>query len=187
MEKTDEELAILVKQNDDDAMEELFRRYKPLINKISRSYFLYGADKDDIMQEAMLGLYKACLSFNNKVASFYTFANICIKRKILDAIKIANSQKNKMLSESLSLDYDEDESENYLNNEHSPDRKIIENENFNELKSKIFGNLSDFELIVLKYYLQGENYVGIAQRLKKSPKSIDNALGRIRQKLRLII
>ena len=108
MERTDEELAMLVKSGDESAVEELFLRYKPVLNQICNNFFILGAEKDDIMQEAMIGLYKACMSFNKNVASFYTFANVCIKRKVLDAIKAANSKKSQMLSQSLPIAFDDE-------------------------------------------------------------------------------
>ncbi len=181
MELTDEQLAQMVKQGDEMAMEELFARYKQVLTVTCRNFFLFGSEPEDLMQEAMLGLYKACLSYNPQVASFSTFANICIKRKVLDAIKIANSQKNKMLTDSISITTDEED--NILSYEGNPDQQVVDSENFNELKQEIFCKLSDFELIVLKYYIQGLSYSQIATRLNKSPKSIDNALSRIKQKL----
>lgn len=183
MELTDEQLALKVQQGDDFAIEQLFKRYKPLLNKVCRSFFLFGADADDLMQEAMIGLYKACLSYKKEVANFNTFANICVKRKVLDAVKKSNSLKNKMISDSLPLNFDEDGLNDIASEKLNPDEKIIESENFNELKEKIFCKLSDFELLVLKYYLQGWSYNKIATKLNKTSKSVDNALARIKQKL----
>ena len=183
MEYTDEQLALMVKQGDDFALEVLFKRYKPTLNKICRSFFLFGADADDLMQEAMIGLYKACLSYKKELANFNTFANICVKRKVLDAVKKANSKNNKILSLSVPLDIDEENLTEIASETPNPDERIIENENFNELKAKIFYKLSDFELLVLKYYLQGYTYDKIAKKLNKSLKSCDNALTRIKQKL----
>ena len=182
MEKTDEQLVTLVKKGDELAMEELFVRYKPILNKICHSFFVFGAEPEDLMQEAMMGLYKACLSYENKLASFQTFASVCIKRKVLDAVKKANRINNKILNESLSL-FDEEEVTLVTSEEINPDERIIEIENFNELKNEIFCKLSDFELLVLKYYLQKLSYSQIAKKLNRSPKSIDNALSRIKQKL----
>ena len=181
MELTDEQLALKVKQGDDLAMEKLCARYKTVLTKTCRNFFLFGAEPEDLMQEAMLGLYKACISYNPKVASFTTFANICIKRKVLDAVKRANSLKNKLLSESISLTTDEED--NFLTFDGNPDQQIVDHEDFNELKQEIFYKLSDFEIIVLKYYLQGLSYNQIATKLDKNPKSVDNALSRIKQKL----
>ena len=179
--ETDEQLALKVQKGDDYAIELLFERYKPLLNKICRSFFLFGAESQDLMQEAMIGLYKACMNFNEQIASFQTFANICVKRRILDAVKKSNSQKNKIIDESFSITPDEED--NFLSLEGNPDQHIVENENFNELKQEIFCKLSDFELIVLKYYLQGLSYNQIATKLNRPAKSVDNALSRIKQKL----
>lgn len=188
MELTDEQLVLKVKQGDDLAMEQLFLRYKPLLNNICRSFFLFGSEPEDLMQEAMMGLYKACLSYKKEVASFSTFANICIKRKVLDAVKKANRFGNKILTDSISLNADDDNDisqiATFIQN---PDDKIIEIENFNELKQEIFCKLSDFELLVLKYYLQGLTYSQIAIKLERTVKSVDNALLRIKQKLQPLI
>lgn len=187
MEKTDEELAVLVKAGDDNAIDELFVRYKPLLSQICNSYFILGAEKQDLMQEAMVGLYKACMSFNKNVASFATYANICIKRKVLDALKVANSKKNQMLSQSVSFVYDDEDQSLNIPCEDDVFENLIQRENFNELKDVIFKILSDFELLVLKYYVQGLSYHEIAQKLGKTEKSIDNAVGRVKQKLRPLI
>lgn len=183
--KTDEELAILVKSGDQLAVEELFKRYKPLLNKICHTYFLFGADNDDLMQEAMIGLYKACMTFNKDVASFNTYANICVKRKVIDSIKIATSKKNSFLNKSVSID---DEQETITPRTiRDPDQIVVDLENFAELKEKIFDNLSDFELLVLKYFLQGFDYSDIAKKLGKSKKCVDNALSRIKLKLKNVV
>lgn len=184
MEKTDEQLALLVKSGDEYAVEQLFLRYKQLLNQICNSYFVIGAEKEDLMQEAMVGLYKACMSFNPKVASFNTYANICIKRKVLDAIKVANSKKNQMLSQSLPFVYDDEDQELNIPCEDDVFEGLIQKENFSELKQGIFEVLSDFELLVLKYYVQRQSYHQIAQKLGKSEKSIDNAVVRIKTKLK---
>lgn len=183
MEKTDEELAVLVKSGDESAIEELFLRYKPVLNQICNNFFILGAEKDDVMQEAMIGLYKACMSFNESVASFYTFANVCIKRKVLDAIKAANSKKSQMLSQSLPIAFDDEEQNSNLPCDKNAFQELIEKENFDELKKYIFDVLSDFELLVLKNYVQGLSYQEIAQKLEKPVKSVDNAVARIKQKL----
>ena len=173
MERTDEELAMLVKSGDESAVEELFLRYKPVLNQICNNFFILGAEKDDIMQEAMIGLYKACMSF----------ANVCIKRKVLDAIKAANSKKSQMLSQSLPIAFDDEEQGSNIPCDKNVFQELIEKENFDELKKYIFDVLSDFELLVLKNYVQGLSYQEIAQKLEKPVKSVDNAVARIKQKL----
>ena len=170
MERTDEELAMLVKSGDESAVEELFLRYKPVLNQICNNFFILGAEKDDIMQEAMIGLYKACMSFNKNVAS-------------LDAIKAANSKKSQMLSQSLPIAFDDEEQGSNIPCDKNVFQELIEKENFDELKKYIFDVLSDFELLVLKNYVQGLSYQEIAQKLEKPVKSVDNAVARIKQKL----
>lgn len=190
---SDEILTQKAKQGDIKSLDFLMQKYKKLANKIARSYFLLGAEYDDLLQEAMIGLYKAILSFNkDSTASFHTFAHMCITRNVQSAVKTANRQKNQILNSSLSLDekvesgfsFDETNDINlFVLSTKSPDEKLIENENFVEIKEKIKDALSNFELKVLMHYLSGESYTQIAQKLNVENKSIDNALSRIRNKL----
>lgn len=190
---SDEILTQKAKQGDIKSLDFLMQKYKKLANKIARSYFLLGAEYDDLLQEAMIGLYKAISSFNkDSTASFHTFAHMCITRNVQSAVKTANRQKNQILNSSLSLDekvesgfsFDETNDINlFVLSTKSPDEKLIENENFVEIKEKIKDALSNFELKVLMHYLSGESYTQIAQKLNVENKSIDNALSRIRNKL----
>jgi RNA polymerase sporulation-specific sigma factor len=190
---SDELLTQKAKQGDIKSLDFLMQKYKKLANKIARSYFLLGAEYDDLLQEAMIGLYKAISSFNkDSTASFHTFAHMCITRNVQSAVKTANRQKNQILNSSLSLDekvesgfsFDETNDINlFVLSTKSPDEKLIENENFVEIKEKIKDALSNFELKVLMHYLSGESYTQIAQKLNVENKSIDNALSRIRNKL----
>lgn len=191
--KTDEELIVLSKQGSDKATQDLFERYKSTIQKISRGYFLFGADDEDLIQEGMIGLYKAVLGYDKqKEASFKTFANICIRRNILSAIKKSNTQKNKVLNESLSLSglknfEEEDEGQLYLpTNTKSVDQKLIEQENLKEVKKQIQEKLSSFEISVLSLYLKGMSYEEMAKHLDAPKKSVDNALSRIKSKLKFL-
>ena len=187
---TDEELSSLAQKGDENAVNELLSRYKSLINKISRSYFLVGGDIEDIIQEGMIGLYKAIMNYSGeKNASFKTFASTCIKNQIQSAIRIASSEKNKVLSTALSiqdqnLDEDEEEMEIILPSSiPSPDDKILEKENVEEIFKIIKSTLSELEQNVLMLYLKGYNYNEISSKMNISKKSIDNALSRIKNKL----
>lgn len=188
---TDEELIKLISTGDEQAEDELLERYKNLIVKISRRYFLVGGDIEDIIQEGMFGLYKAIKGFSQqKNTSFKTFAIICIKHQIQTAIKKANTNKNRPLSTTVSLQsYDTlNESMDFLPIELvldiSPDEELINKENLTDLKNKIKSSLSSLEYKVLQLFLQGYSYKEISQTLKVSSKSIDNSLTRIKTKLR---
>lgn len=192
---TDEELIRLAKGGDSSSLEFLLARYKTLASKIARSYFLVGAEYEDILQEAMIGLYKAYCSFDEKNGTaFAIFAKKCIERNIQSAVKSANRQKNYLLNSSVSLssqgglkisnDEKDDDIELILpSSSLSPDEKLIESEKLLEIKEQIIKTLSVFELKVLTEYLKGNNYQDIARTLNETPKSIDNALTRIKHKL----
>ena len=187
---TDEELSIKAQSGDQNALNELLSKYKSLINKVSRSYFLIGGDMEDIIQEGMIGLYKAIMNFNeNKNASFKTFANTCIKNQIQTAVKIASSEKNKVLSTALPImeEKNDDEVEEMEiiipSTIPSPDFTVVEKESFKEIFDEIKENLSSLEFKVLLLYLKGFSYNEISQSLNISKKSIDNALSRIKNKL----
>lgn len=188
---TDEELIVATQNGDDAAENQLFERYKDLVTKISRGYFIVGGDIEDLIQEGMIGLYKAIKGFSpQKDASFKTFATICIKHQIQTAIKRASANKNKPLSSAVSLQSFDKTSENMdylpleLVLEVTPAERAIDKENFFALKQSIKECLSEFEIKILKQYLQGYSYKEIASNLNISQKSIDNALSRIKSKLR---
>lgn len=192
---TDEELAIQAKMGNQDAMSELFARYKNLVNKLSRSFFLAGGDVEDLIQEGMIGLYKAIQNYSaDKNASFKTFATLCVKHQIQTAIKIASAEKNKILSSALPIaeqtDFDDDDDSDgeiiIPSSQPSPDTQVIEKENQKELLNKINKTLSEMERKVLSLYLQGYSYNEIANLSKISKKSIDNALTRIKNKLQFL-
>ena len=175
-------------------------KYKTLVNSVARRYFLIGAEQEDLIQEGMIGLYKACVGYSeNHSASFKTFAYLCINRAIQSAIRVANKKNNIILNNAISLnkqngislhnggEIEEDESVFYLpSNEPTPENKIIEQENYHELLEQIREILSIFEYRVLKLYLKGEKCDAIAQDLQKDYKSIDNALTRIKNKLNFL-
>ena len=196
MQRTDEELVQMIKLGIEEAEEELFARYKPVVSSVARSYFLMGAELDDLIQEGMIGLYKACQKFSEKQASFKTFAYLCIKRQIQTAVKQANRQKNKMLNNYISLDSQggyktgengEDEAVLILpSKELSPDAEMIQKENYKEIVKKIKSALSPLELKVLTLYLKGNSYQTISVEVGKSCKSVDNLLYRIKNKLEFL-
>lgn len=188
---TDEELSIKAQSGDENAVNTLLSKYKSLVNQIARSYFLTGGDMEDIVQEGMIGLYKAIKHFNNsKTASFKTFASTCIKHQIQSAIRIASSAKNQVLSTAVpivdKINNEEDEEKIEIifpSDLPSPDDKLLEQERMQEIKDKIKKSLSTLELKVLSLYLKGYSYNEISSIGNISKKSIDNALSRIKNKL----
>lgn len=191
---TDEELVEKSKQGNQQAFEVLARKYKFFLQKITRCYFLVGSDQDDLIQEATIALFKAIQSFDSSQStSFKTFASLVVKRHILSSIKQSNTQKNKILNESLSLSNlqnSEDEEESFLylpNYVLNLDEKLIEKEKLEEIKEKIIKSLSKMELNILNEYLKGYSYQTIAEKLATNPKSVDNALSRIKNKLQFLL
>ena len=178
-------------EGNEEAIEKLFSIFKPLVNKIARSYFLTGGDIEDLVQEGMIGLFKAIKNFKqNKNTSFKTFATTCIKNQIQSAIRVASSEKNMILSTALSIEQpnvidDEDEEIEIVlpSPLPKPDEKIENKENFKEIARKIISALSQLELKILIDYLKGYNYNEIALKNKITKKSVDNALSRIKNKL----
>ena len=192
----DNELVLLANDGDDVAMEVLISRYKNFVRAKTRSYFLIGADRDDIIQEGMLGLFKAIRDFDTtKNNSFKTFAELCVTRQIITAIKTATRLKHTPLNNYVSFNKPvyEDETEKtlleILNNrlDLDPEEIVINKEKLEETEEKIKKSLSKFENIVLTLYLQGKNYQEIAIALEKPAKSIDNALQRIKKKIMTVI
>ncbi|PIU25952.1 MAG: RNA polymerase sporulation sigma factor SigH [Candidatus Infernicultor aquiphilus] len=191
----DEELVYLACQGDLVAEEYLINKYKRLVKMKARSYFLIGADTEDIIQEGMIGLYKAVRNFQfKKLSSFKAFAELCITRQIITAIKSATRQKHIPLNSYVSLNrpiYSEDSDRTLLDivdnmNINDPQDLFLNNEKLNILKKKIKRILSDLERDVLESYLDAKTYQEIAGELGRHVKSIDNALQRIKRKLELI-
>lgn len=189
---TDEDLVALAAGGSSQAMELLLEKFKPFVRAKARSYYLVGADRDDIMQEGMIGLYKAIRDYRpHKNAQFPTFAEVCIKRQMITAIKGATRQKHKPLSGYISLDKPmfEDEGERTLADVlcdvriTNPEELIIGQEEYENIEKSIRKRLSEVESQVLALFLQGKSYQEIAQRLNRHTKSIDNALQRIRSKI----
>ncbi len=190
--KSDEELVDAVREGNSEALEYLINKYKNFVRAKARSYFLIGADREDIVQEGMIGLYKSIRDFRgDKLASFKAFAELCITRQIITAIKTATRQKHIPLNSYVSLDkpiYDEDSDRTLLDvicgtKVTDPEELMINKEEFCGLEDKMGEILSDLERRVLMLYLDGRSYQEIAVDLDRHVKSIDNALQRVKRKL----
>ncbi|WP_341533978.1 RNA polymerase sporulation sigma factor SigH [Sporosalibacterium faouarense] len=188
----DEEIIKDAKNGEPRALEYLIKKYKNFVRAKARSYFLIGADKEDIIQEGMIGLYKAIRDYReDKLSSFRAFAELCITRQIITAIKTATRQKHIPLNSYVSLNkpiYDEESDRTLLDilsgvKITDPEELIISREELNHIESKIGEILSDLEWEVLMSYLQGKSYQEIAVDLDRHVKSIDNALQRVKRKL----
>ena len=188
----DEQLVWQSQNGDHLAEAQLLDKYKPLVKAKSRAYFLIGADSEDIIQEGMIGLYKAIRDYDKeKNASFRSFAELCINRQMITAIKAATRQKHQPLNSYVSLNkpvFENDSEETYLDLLRegellNPEALLIGQENKNFLENQMIKNLSSFESRVLTLYLQGRSYFEIANMLNKQEKSIDNALQRVKKKL----
>jgi RNA polymerase sporulation-specific sigma factor len=187
----DEELIKLVHSGDKNALDFLIGKYNDIVSMKANKFFIIGAEKEDMVQEGMIGLYKAIKSFDvEKQNSFKTFANLCIERQLITAIKTSNRQKHIPLNSSFSLNtsaYDENDETSIME---ILDTKLVEDpletitkkEYFEAVESRIDKNLSTFEKKVLDFYVQGESYVNIAIKLDAQVKAVDNAIQRIRKK-----
>ena len=190
---TDEEIIKEIRKGDKQALTYLMNKYKEIVNLKVGKYFMVGAEKEDIIQEGLIGLFKAIKTFNaEKNNTFKTFANMCIERQLITAIKSSNRQKHMPLNSYLSLNmsaYDNEE-ENGAELMDTFDSKTIEDpletiinkEYYDEIEKSIDKTLSQFEKQVLDRYMKGESYVTIAKKLDSPVKSVDNAIQRIRKK-----
>lgn len=189
----DETLIALYHDGDENAIDTLFERYKNLVRKKAKAMYLAGGDNDDLIQEGMIGLYKAVRDYNqNKDTAFSTFASMCINRQMITAVTASNRKKNAPLNGYVSFDQPasvDQESDMKLSdvlqseNEQNPEKLFIDREDTESLQNKVAAVVSPFENKVLQLYLEGKNYIEISEKLDKSPKSIDNALQRIRNKV----
>ncbi len=191
----EEELICLANQGDSIAEEIIINKYKKLVKVKARSYFLIGADTEDIIQEGMIGLYKAVRNYQlKKISSFKAFAELCITRQIITAIKSATRQKHIPLNSYISLNrpiFNEDSDRTLLDivdslSTNDPQDLFLNNEKLESLRKRINKILSDLERDVLEAYLEAKSYQEISQQLGRHVKSIDNALQRIKRKLELI-
>ncbi|BCK00871.1 RNA polymerase sporulation sigma factor SigH [Anaerocolumna chitinilytica] len=198
--KSDDEIIALIRGGDSYAMDYMLTKYKNLVKNKAKALFLIGGDKEDLIQEGMIGLYKAIRDYGTeKDSSFYSFADLCISRQMYSAIKASNRKKNIPLNTYVSLytpaysenaDFEEKETladvviQNKISN---PEELVIDKESTSMLEYELVRHLSQFEKTVLDLYLHDYSYLQIADKLKKEPKSIDNALQRIRLKLNTVL
>ena len=194
----DEQLIRKLREGETAIMDYIISKYKYLVIRAAKAMYLLGGENDDLIQEGMIGLFKAVRDFDiNQETSFYSFAELCISRQMYTAIKLSQRQKHMPLNSYISLydvkgmDYDEKQSplieqlETETNN--NPEELFLDKERMLMLVHELNERLSDMERRVLHLHLKGEDYRSIADLLDKSPKSIDNALQRIRQKMRTIL
>jgi RNA polymerase sporulation-specific sigma factor len=197
---SDEEIVNRIQQGDQSAMDFLLEKYKYLVRSKAKALFLIGGDKDDLIQEGMIGLYKAIRDYqSDKDNSFFNFADLCISRQIYSAIKASNRKKNIPLNTYISLytpaygensDVEEKEAlvdiihQKYVSN---PEELVIDKENTSMIEYELVRRLSDLEKQVLNLYMQDLKYIKIAEVLSKEPKTIDNALTRIKTKLNQVL
>ncbi|MBM7869583.1 RNA polymerase sporulation-specific sigma factor [Clostridium pascui] len=191
-EMLDEEIVSQAKAGDSRAQEYLINKYENFVKSKAKSYFLIGADKEDIYQEGMIGLYKAIRDFkSDKLSSFKAFAELCVTRQIITAIKTATRQKHIPLNTYISLNkpiYDEESDRTLMDilseaKVADPEELIISREEINHIQTEIGEVLSDLEMEVLMSYIDGKSYQEIACDLDRHAKSIDNALQRVKRKL----
>ena len=189
---TDERVIAFIQGGDAMAQDYIIHKYKSLVKVKSRAYFLIGADKEDIIQEGMIGLYKAIRDYRqDKPASFHSFAELCITRQIITAIKTATRQKHAPLNSYISLNKsvdDEDTVKSYIDllvetSMLNPEDILIGREDKRYIENHIAKNLSPLECRVLNLYMQGKTYLEIACMTERNEKSIDNAIQRIRHKV----
>ena len=191
---TDEDLVEITKSGDKSAFEYLLNKYKELVNIKVSKYYIVGAEKDDIIQEGLIGLFKAIKSYKSDMKnSFKSFANMCIERQLITAIKSSNRQKHMPLNSYLSLNvsaYDEEDGKSdtplidVFNTTliEDPLDTITKKEYYQNIEKTIDKSLSDFEKKVLNKYINGKSYIEIAEDLDTPVKSVDNAIQRIRKK-----
>jgi RNA polymerase sporulation-specific sigma factor len=188
----DEDIVEIARNGDPEALEYLIAKYKNFVRAKAKSYFLIGADREDIIQEGMIGLYKAVRDYNrDKLTSFKAFAELCITRQIITAIKTATRQKHIPLNSYVSLNkpiYDEESDRTLLDilsgaKITDPEQLIISREELSNMEIKVKEILSDLEMEVLESYLEGKSYQEIAIELDRHVKSVDNALQRVKRKL----
>ena len=192
-EYTDEELVDRLHQGENEIMDYILEKYKPLVRKQTNALFLIGGENEDLIQEGMIGLFKAIRDYDDtKEATFFYFAQLCIKRQLASALEASNRKKHIPLNNYVSFSSDENDNGAALEatisqGVESPEQMVLEQEKVIEFKEQIRAKLSKMEKEVLNLYLEGYNYTQIAKIMEKTPKSIDNALQRIRQKIRGVI
>jgi len=196
---SDEELILALRDGDGKVIDIIIEKYKELVRKKAGSMFILGADKEDLIQEGMIGLFKAVRDYDmGRDASFSTFADLCVSRQMYKAVEAGNRKKHAPLNSYISI-YDDNDGRNepgdgasilemiLSETGRSPEEMLIDKEQTQNLEQKIYDNLSDFERKVLNLRLTGLNYTDIARILGRDEKSTDNALSRIKIKVRKII
>ena len=192
---SDEELISRLREGHEDIRGYLMEKHKNLVRKKARALYLIGGDNDDLIQEGMIGLYKAIRDFDpERGASFHTFADLCISRQLYTAVQASQRQKHQPLNSYVSLSDSDNEEQtssraSYAANDvrnRNPEELFIARENLEDMEDLIEKKLSRFEREVLRYYLSGMNYSQIADTLGKSSKATDNALQRIKKKIKQI-
>lgn len=185
----DDQLILRLRSGETDIVEYLMEKYKPLVKKRARTLYLAGGDQEDLLQEGMMGLFKAIREYEpERGASFVTFASLCIFRYMLSAIEASQRKKYQPLNSSISFgELEEGKAEMIASTEDNPENIMLDQERTNALMEKIRNTLSSYENSVLELYLDGKGYLQIAESLQKSPKSVDNALQRIRAKVQSIL
>lgn len=196
---SDEELITALRDGDGKIIDQIIEKYKELVRKKAGSMFILGADKEDLIQEGMIGLYKAVRDYDpGRDASFYTFADLCVSRQMYKAVEAGNRKKHAPLNSYISIyedDSDRDSSGDGANilemilseTGKSPEDMVIDKEQTEQLEQQIYDSLSDFERKVLNLRLTGLEYTDIARILGRDAKSTDNALSRIKVKVRKIL
>lgn len=192
----DNDVIQLIHQGDSHALDFLIHKYISYVRAKARTYFIIGADKEDIIQEGMIGLYKAIRDYDgDKLSSFKAFAELCVTRQIITAIKTATRQKHAPLNSYVSLDkpiYDDESDRTLLDivaesNTFDPQELLLKRERFTDMEGKLSELLSSLEKEVLRLYMDGCSYQEISVKLKRHVKSIDNALQRIKRKLEQLL
>lgn len=193
---TDEDIVRMAHEGSDTAYSFLIKKYKKLAKTIAQKYYISGGDNEDLVQEGMIGIFKAVRNFDeDEEASFRTFVEICITRQIQTAITGANRQKHKVLNESISLSAGEnDDSESSLKDtlaadsaSFDPEEIMVLRDLFERLKTGSESLFSPMEKIIWEELLKGKSYIEISEELDKSPKAVDNAIQRIKKKTRFFI
>ncbi len=190
---TDDALIRRLRGGDAHVMDYLMEKYKYLVRRKSNTLFLLGGDAEDLIQEGMIGLFKAVRDYEEDAGSFYRFAELCINRQIYSAIEAASRKKHGPLNSYVSLSGGENETEgSFLEaaataNDQNPEQILIDRESVEDFLSRLQEHLSPIERTVLGYHLEGMNYRHIAEEMGKSEKSIDNALQRIRTKTQALL
>lgn len=192
----DSQIIQLIHQGNSEALEYLILKYKSFVYSKTRTYFLIGSEREDVIQEGMIGLYKAILDYREeRLSSFKRFAELCITRQIITSIKTATRQKHLPLNSYISLDkpiYDEDSERTLLDiivgsETLDPQERLINSEKYKHIQKTLISHLSLLERNVLNYYLNGCTYEEIADKLNRHVKSVDNALQRVKKKLEQLI